>query len=208
LSAELIKAADKIETLEAENARLKQENSKWFEKGRESVLRDNRSGCCCKFDEDESELLEPCLLHKEWAEKEVRQIKCENQRLETDKTELESENKWLRHLNEALIAGIRTSRELRQKLPIADLTPITDEFEKKLKEREDAIRHLSKQLDKKRAEKAELVEALTLCKNSIKVACKDVDGCPFDCHGLDCEECVHAEAEKKINTLLGRVKEE
>ena len=38
----------------------------WFNKGRESVLRKNESGCCCKIDEDGETILSPCDAHKAW----------------------------------------------------------------------------------------------------------------------------------------------
>uniref|UniRef100_A0A6M3KWN8 Uncharacterized protein n=1 Tax=viral metagenome TaxID=1070528 RepID=A0A6M3KWN8_9ZZZZ len=43
-----------------------------FKAGRESVLRQNKSGCCCKFDEAGEEVIEPCAAHKMWLIKEVR----------------------------------------------------------------------------------------------------------------------------------------
>lgn len=39
----------------------------WFKKGRESVLRDNPSGCCCLFDEKDN-LVSICNAHKQWVE--------------------------------------------------------------------------------------------------------------------------------------------
>lgn len=71
--------------LKTENARLKHEASKWFQKGRESVLRENRSGCCCKLDEDGNELLEPCLLHEQWL---VNSVSRSISRIKQDKSEL------------------------------------------------------------------------------------------------------------------------
>jgi hypothetical protein len=43
------------------------EASKWYEKGRESVLRKNKSGCCCLFNEDD-EIVSLCAAHKEYFE--------------------------------------------------------------------------------------------------------------------------------------------
>jgi hypothetical protein len=42
------------------------ERAYWYNKGRESVLRSNMSGCCCLIENDE--IIEPCLLHKKWKE--------------------------------------------------------------------------------------------------------------------------------------------
>lgn len=44
----------------------------WFDKGRNSVLRDNKSGCCCLFNEQD-EIVSVCMAHKELlAEKDKR----------------------------------------------------------------------------------------------------------------------------------------
>jgi len=37
-----------------------------FNAGRNSILRQNVSGCCCIISENGDEVLEPCLLHKTW----------------------------------------------------------------------------------------------------------------------------------------------
>lgn len=55
---------------------IHQPDKEWargFYSGRDSVLRDNRSGCCCKINEDETEIVEPCLLHKEWLDKNIEE---------------------------------------------------------------------------------------------------------------------------------------
>lgn len=39
-----------------------------FNKGRDSILRQNVSGCVCKISENGEEIIEPCLLHKTWKE--------------------------------------------------------------------------------------------------------------------------------------------
>lgn len=55
-------------------------SKKWFNKGQESVLRDNPSGCCCKFDEDGETVLSPCLAHERWRDKAIKSFqreKCE-----------------------------------------------------------------------------------------------------------------------------------
>ena len=38
--------------------------SEWFERGKNSILRKNESGCCCKMDEDGETISELCLAHK------------------------------------------------------------------------------------------------------------------------------------------------
>lgn len=42
--------------------------------GRDSVLRKNVSGCCCKLDEQGDELVEPCALHAAWRDSAVSAI--------------------------------------------------------------------------------------------------------------------------------------
>ena len=50
-----------------------------YEMGRDSAMRKNKSGCCCKFDEND-EIVELCYAHKLYFEdiikklKEVRQL--------------------------------------------------------------------------------------------------------------------------------------
>lgn len=39
----------------------------WFEKGRNSVLRENKSGCCCIIN-DADEVVSACEAHKAWKE--------------------------------------------------------------------------------------------------------------------------------------------
>jgi hypothetical protein len=66
LEHELADAAVTIRGLEAEITKLK-ERPTWadgFNKGREAVLRNNESGCCCLFNEDE-EIVSVCGAHKE-----------------------------------------------------------------------------------------------------------------------------------------------
>lgn len=40
--------------------------AKGFEAGKNSILRKNKSGCCCKFAEDGETILELCDAHKEY----------------------------------------------------------------------------------------------------------------------------------------------
>ena len=42
------------------------EFARGFERGRESVQRNNPSGCCCKFDDAGETVIEPCMAHKAW----------------------------------------------------------------------------------------------------------------------------------------------
>lgn len=44
--------------------------TKWFEKGRESVLRKNESGCCCEFSEAD-EITHLCLAHAEYFKRKL-----------------------------------------------------------------------------------------------------------------------------------------
>lgn len=46
----------------------KPDYARGFEAGRKSVLRKNESGCCCFFDED-GEIIELCMAHRECFEK-------------------------------------------------------------------------------------------------------------------------------------------
>ena len=39
--------------------------AKWFEKGRNSVKRQNKSGCCCIIDDDDI-IVSACGAHAEW----------------------------------------------------------------------------------------------------------------------------------------------
>lgn len=67
---ELVPNNMKFHSLPSEiECRLEDEKSsaRWFKKGRESVLRDNKSGCCCLFDEKDN-LVSICNAHKEWVE--------------------------------------------------------------------------------------------------------------------------------------------
>ena len=44
--------------------------AKWFEKGRMSVKRTNKSGCVCIID-DNDEVVSVCGAHKNWLEREI-----------------------------------------------------------------------------------------------------------------------------------------
>lgn len=50
--------------------------SKWFEKGRESVLRTNKSGCCCIIENDDT-VTELCAAHKEYIDnyRAIKEVK-------------------------------------------------------------------------------------------------------------------------------------
>lgn len=41
-----------------------------FKKGRESVLRENKSGCCCIIDDD-GNVVSACEAHQAWLEKKM-----------------------------------------------------------------------------------------------------------------------------------------
>jgi len=58
--------------------------SEWFEKGRNSILRQNRSGCCCKFNEEDTEIVSVCEAHKELINTKIAKLKAENTRLLLD----------------------------------------------------------------------------------------------------------------------------
>lgn len=45
----------------------RQHISKWFEKGRQSVKRTNKSGCTCIID-DNDKIISACGAHAEWKE--------------------------------------------------------------------------------------------------------------------------------------------
>lgn len=51
----------------------------WFMRGRKSVLRENKSGCCCIIDDNDN-IIEACGAHQEWMESafinEIKEIKC------------------------------------------------------------------------------------------------------------------------------------
>ena len=81
----------------------------WFEKGRNSILRQNRSGCCCKFNEEDTEIVSVCEAYKELINTKVAKLEAEKleliqaQREQADKylamkDKLEAENKRLREL--------------------------------------------------------------------------------------------------------------
>jgi len=53
----------------------KPDYSRGFDAGRESVLRNNKSGCCCLFNEDD-EIVELCMAHKEHEQKGQIAIKA------------------------------------------------------------------------------------------------------------------------------------
>ena len=53
----------------------KPEYSRGFDDGRKSVLRNNKSGCCCLFNEDD-EIVELCMAHKELTGKGQLAIKA------------------------------------------------------------------------------------------------------------------------------------
>ena len=42
---------------------MKLDFQRGYELGRDSAMRKNKSGCCCKFDEDD-EIVELCFAHK------------------------------------------------------------------------------------------------------------------------------------------------
>lgn len=48
------------------------DKSYWYNKGRESALRENRSGCCCLIEGET--IVSPCLLHKLWKEEKEEEI--------------------------------------------------------------------------------------------------------------------------------------
>ena len=54
---------------------MESEYSRGFDDGRKSVLRNNKSGCCCLFNEDD-EIVELCMAHKEHEQKGQIAIKA------------------------------------------------------------------------------------------------------------------------------------
>ena len=56
------------------SAEVKGLREEWFNKGRESVLRKNQSGCCCLFDENDN-IVSLCDAHRAWAEAELARWK-------------------------------------------------------------------------------------------------------------------------------------
>ena len=89
-----------LEYMTSQYAALKEEKGKliseWFEKGRKSVLRTNKSGCCCEFDEAEDEVVSLCAAHAEYFREQ--------------KAVLEKENAELRDLQKILNEAIRDLR--------------------------------------------------------------------------------------------------
>jgi len=51
---------------------MKLDFQRGYELGRDSAMRKNKSGCCCKFDEDD-EIVELCFAHKIYFEKLLNQ---------------------------------------------------------------------------------------------------------------------------------------
>ena len=49
--------------------------AKRWQAGKDSALRKNRSGCCCKFDEDDMEVVALCAAHVEVFENIIRNQK-------------------------------------------------------------------------------------------------------------------------------------
>lgn len=46
---------------------------KWFLKGQNSILRRNKSGCCCIIVND-SFVISPCAAHVEWLEDALKEV--------------------------------------------------------------------------------------------------------------------------------------
>lgn len=57
-----------------ESVKLSELINKWFQKGVESVLRNNESGCVCKFHENDN-IIELCMAHKQYYEEKFKQEK-------------------------------------------------------------------------------------------------------------------------------------
>lgn len=76
----ILAATNAQDELSALKQRLEAERGsiieKWFNKGRDSVLRENVSGCCCKIDEDGETILSPCDAHRAWAERDAAREKA------------------------------------------------------------------------------------------------------------------------------------
>lgn len=54
-----------------------------------------------------------------------------------------------------------------------------------------------------RAQRDELLEALKLMFSLHEQACIDVEGCPYECHNDNCEDCLPSRAEKSARAALG-----
>ncbi len=50
---------------------IAQEKNRWFEKGKNSIMRKNESGCTCKLSEDGEVIESLCELHKEHEKQQV-----------------------------------------------------------------------------------------------------------------------------------------
>lgn len=81
-------------------AELEQTKAEWFEKGRNSVLRKNESGCCCKIDEDGETIITLCECHKSHYQELSEVWRNKVHMLEDDLAKAWAENKQLKNITE------------------------------------------------------------------------------------------------------------
>ncbi len=48
------------------------ENATWFKKGQNSIRRKNKSGCCCMFSDDDTEITSLCGAHEDYYEEKIK----------------------------------------------------------------------------------------------------------------------------------------
>ena len=54
-------------------SKMEKDIMKWFKKGQMTVLRRNKSGCCCIIDDNDN-IISACGAHQEWLEKHLELV--------------------------------------------------------------------------------------------------------------------------------------
>ena len=67
----------------------------------------------------------------------------------------------------------------------------------------EAVRQQEERAERAERDLEELREALRLNMASFKKASEDSGGCPFTCNTDDCQDCIHARAEREARRALG-----
>ena len=73
-----VSVTDLIEENASLKAELKAAAQKYYEMGRNSAMRKNKSGCVCKFDEEDN-IIELCSAHSEYIKAELEKFRLTRQ---------------------------------------------------------------------------------------------------------------------------------
>lgn len=88
-------------------------------------------------------------------------------------------------------------------IPCVDSRTLQIDRLRVLSHRLDAAREWCDRLEKQRDE---LLAALGLMRDLHERSCEDVEGCPYECHGDNCEDCLPVRAQKAADDILAKIR--